>query len=209
MLLQNLKIMKNLISAALLCLSIGASAQISFAGKANVLFPTGSSKWKDIKGTLTDDGKKSAGFNVGLSASIETPTSLFVMPEIYYTHFKNEYKHSSGTTIEAKSDRIDVPVLLGYNVLGKLFSLYAGPVASYNFSGDNTYSNFKENATKDFMVGYQFGAQTQLKGLILSARYEGAFSKDTRKFINTSVGSETIEYDNRPSFVLLGLGIVF
>ena len=32
--------MKNLISTALLCLSIGVSAQISFAGKANVLvFP--------------------------------------------------------------------------------------------------------------------------------------------------------------------------
>ena len=55
------------------------------------------------------------------------------MPEIYYTNFSNEVTvanevNSEATTIKAKSSRVDIPVLVGVNVLGDLLSAYAGPV---------------------------------------------------------------------------------
>lgn len=205
--------MKKVLSIALIGASIFASAQISLAGKANLIFPTGSPSWRSIKGTVNDaiegSGKNNAGFNVGLSLKVPLPGSLYVMPELYYTHFKNEFTDpSSNTTFDIKSNRMDLPVLLGYNVLGNTLGVFVGPVASYNLSKEDTFNDFKENARDNFTVGYQFGAQLEIKKLILNARYEGAFSKDSRNFINR-VSGEEIRYDNRPNLFMVGVGYKF
>ncbi|KXH83584.1 outer membrane beta-barrel protein [Chryseobacterium kwangjuense] len=203
--------MKKILSIALIGFSMFASAQISLAGKANLIFPTGSPSWKNIKGTVNDaiegTGKNNAGFNVGLSLKVNLPAAFYVMPEVYYTHFKNEFT-TENTTFDVKSNRIDVPLLLGHKVLGDMLSIYAGPVASYNLSTDNTYNDFKENAKNDFTVGYQFGAQLEIKKFLINARYEGSFSKDERNFINKVSGAE-VRYDNRPNLFLVGIGYRF
>ncbi|NML69617.1 porin family protein [Chryseobacterium sp. RP-3-3] len=203
--------MKKVLSIALIGFSMFASAQISLAGKANLIFPTGSPSWKNIKGTVNEaiegTGKNNAGFNVGLSVKVALPGSFYVMPELYYTHFKNEFT-TENTTFDVKSNRLDMPVLLGHNVLGDMLGVFVGPVASYNLSKDNTYNDFKENVKNNFTVGYQFGAQLEIKKLIVNARYEGSFSKDERNFINKVSGSE-IRYDNRPNLFLVGVGYRF
>ena len=205
--------MNKFFSIVLIGASVLSSAQIKFAGKANLLFKTDSPSWQNIKGSAVDAyneaGKNNVGFNVGLSAKVNLPAAFFLMPEIYYTTFKTEFNiPSSNTTLEAKSNRVDVPVLVGYKLLGDNLGLFIGPVASYNLSTDNQFADFKENATKDFTVGYQFGAQVQLQKLIVSAKYEGAFTEDQRDFINTST-NETIRYDSRPSLFMVGLGYEF
>ncbi|QBO57598.1 outer membrane beta-barrel protein [Chryseobacterium salivictor] len=205
--------MNKLFSFVLIGASVLGSAQIKFAAKANLLFKTDSPSWESAVKTYNDSKKNSAGFNVGLSAKVNLPASLFLMPEIYYTTFKSEIdvpspNGTTATTIEAKSNRVDVPVLLGYKLLGDNLGVFIGPVASYNLSTDNQFKDFKENATKDFTVGYQFGAQVQLQKLIVNARYEGAFSSDQRNFINNNT-NETIRYDSRPSLFMVGLGYEF
>ncbi|SFI41596.1 outer membrane beta-barrel protein [Halpernia frigidisoli] len=207
--------MKQIFSLALIGISELACAQLTLSAKANALFPTNSSSWKDISNTASSaydqSGKNIAGFNVGLSAKISLPTSLFLMPEIYYTTFKNSFTEPvTNVKLEAKYNRVDVPVLVGYNVLGETLGVFVGPVASYNLSKDDQFQDFKENAQKQFTVGYQFGAQVQISKLILNARYEGAFSQDQRKFISNVAGKQTtIRYDNRPNLVLIGLGYKF
>ncbi|WP_426475385.1 outer membrane beta-barrel protein [Chryseobacterium balustinum] len=212
--------MKKLISAALIGFSVFASAQISLAAKANAVIPTSSASWKNLKSAATNaveqKGKNITGFNVGLSLKIDLPTALYVMPEIYYTNFSNEVTvqndvNAAQTTIKAKNSRIDIPVLVGVNVLGNLLSAYAGPVGSFNLAKSDNFDNFVQKVdAKEFTVGYQLGVQSEIKKLILSARYEGAFSKDQRKFINNVAGSsQEINYDNRSSLFLLGLGYKF
>ncbi|MHA6696554.1 outer membrane beta-barrel protein [Chryseobacterium sp. A301] len=208
--------MKKLVSAALIGLSVTLSAQVSLAAKANLLFPTGKPTWENISNSATDaynsSGKNNTGFNVGLSAKIDLPTALFIMPELYYTTFKNEFTDpTTNTTIEAKSNRVDLPVLVGLNVLGDQLGVFAGPVASYNLSTDNQYNDFKENAESNFTVGYQFGAQVKVSKLLINAKYEGAFNEDQREFINNNVAGEsyTVRYDNRPSLFMVGLGYAF
>ncbi len=211
--------MKKALSIILVGGSLLASAQISFAAKAHVLVPTSSATWENFKtatsNTINQKGENTVGFNVGLSMKVDLPTALYVMPEIYYSNFKNEVTvdnvGAGQTTIEAKSSRIDVPVLLGYNLLGDLLSAYVGPVASFNLAKDENFSSFVQTVNaKDFTVGYQIGAQSEIKKLIISARYEGAFSKDQRKFVNAVAGSnQEISYDNRASLFLLGLGYKF
>ncbi len=207
--------MKKILSIALVGLSTLTFAQISVSGKANLLFPSQEGTWKNFTETVgnayTEKGKNNVGYNFGLSIKIDTPTSLFIMPELYYTTFKNEFTDSvTNTTIEAKSNRVDLPVLLGWNVLGKSLGVFAGPVASYNLSTENQYNDFKENAKNNFTVGYQLGAQAKLKNLILNARYEGAFTEDQREYVkNSAAGSYTVRYDNRPSLFILGVGYEF
>jgi hypothetical protein len=89
-----------------------------------------------------------------------------------------------------------------------MLGIYAGPVASYNLSTDNQWNDFKENATKDFTVGYQFGAQATISKLVFSARYEGAFSKDQREFIDNNTNT-TVRYDSRPNLLMFGIGYNF
>ena len=203
--------MNKILSILLIGASTLATAQITASAKANLLFPTNSGNWSDIKGTATgawkETGKNNTGYNVGLSLKIDTPTSFFVMPEIYYTSFKNEVD-VNGTTLEAKSSRIDVPVLLGYNILGKTVGAFIGPVASYNLTKGETYNEFKENVKNNFSLGYQFGAQIQVKKLIINGRYEGAFTKDQREFISNNI-SENVKYDTRPNLFIVGLGYQF
>lgn len=205
--------MKKILSVALMAACVMGSAQIKFAAKTNLLFKTDSPSWKNMKGSAVEayneSGKNNVGYNIGLSAKINLPASLFLMPEVYYTTFKNEFDvPTSSVTLEAKSNRIDVPVLVGYSILGDNFGIFAGPVASYNLSTDNQFNNFKEKATDEFTVGYQFGAQVQLQKLIVNARYEGAFKEDQRDFINGTT-DEVIRYDSRPSLLMVGIGYEF
>ena len=204
----------KILSIALLGATVFASAQVKVSGRANLLFKTDKPTWENISNTATgaynESGKNNTGFNFGLSAKVNLPLSLFLMPEIYYTTLKSEFTlpDNTGTTLEVKSNRVDVPVLLGYNVMGDMLGIFLGPVASYNLSTDNQFNDFKENAKNDFTVGYQFGAQVQLQKFIINGRYEGAFTDDQRDFINNNT-NQTIRYDSRPSMLILGLGYQF
>lgn len=203
--------MKKAISIALIGFSVFASAQVSLAGKVNLIFPTGSPSWQNFKGTVNQaiqgEGKNNVGFNVGLSLKANLPASFFLMPELYYTNFKNEFT-TENTTFDVKSSRIDLPVLVGHKVLGDLLGVYVGPVASYNLAKEDTFNDFQENASNNFTVGYQFGAQLEIKQFLVNAKYEGAFSKDSRNFINRVSGTE-IRYDNRPNLFMVGIGYKF
>ena len=205
--------MTKIFSIVLLAASFSSFAQVKLSAKTNLLFKTDKPTWESIKGSdvtaYNESGNNNVGFNVGLSAKVNLPASLFLMPEIYYTTFKTGFEvPNANTNIEVKSNRVDLPVLLGYNVLGDNLGLFIGPVASYNLSKDNQFNDFKENATKEFTLGYQFGAQVQIQKLIINGRYEGAFTKDQRDFINNNT-NETIRYDSRPSLFMVGLGYQF
>ncbi len=210
--------MNKLLFSLLILASVGVAAQVSVAGKANMIFPTGKPSWENLSNAVPqiyhDGGKNNIGFNIGISAKVDLPSSFFIMPELYYTTFKNSFTHrDSNTTIEAESNRIDLPVLVGVNVLSNLLGVVAGPVASYNLKSDNQYNDFKENAKNNFTVGYQFGLQSQISKVVITARYEGAFTSDERTYVNSASNTinpdYVIRYDNRPSLIILGIGYVF
>ena len=212
--------MNKLITISLLCGAVFTSAQVSIAAKANAIIPTSSASWQNFKTGITNsinqEGKNVIGFNAGLSLKIDLPTALYIMPEVYYSNFKNEVEvlnDISGvqTTIDAKTSRVDVPVLVGYKILKNTLSAFAGPVGSINLVKDDNYDSFVQKVnSKEFTVGYQIGLQSEISKLIISAKFEGSFSKDEREFINTAAGSsQEIYYDNRPSLFLVGLGYKF
>lgn len=209
--------MKKVLSIAFIGISMATSAQISLAGKTNLIFPTGSPSWKNISNSATaafeNKGSNNIGFNLGFSVKIDLPLAFFVMPEVYYTTFKNEFTDPvSNTTFDVKNNRLDVPLLVGYKVIGNTLGVFLGPVMSYNLAKEDTYNDFVENSKNQFTVGYQFGAQVELKSLVLNAKYEGALTKDQRDFVRRVGGAqntETIHYDNRASLFMVGVGYKF
>lgn len=204
--------MTRTLSILFIAISTISFSQINVATKANLLFPTAEPTWKSVSSSAVDayeaTGENNVGFNVGLSVKIGLVGNLSLMPEIYYTTFKNDFTDPiSNTTLEVKNNRADLPILLAYNVI-KPLDIFAGPIASYNLSTDNQYNDFKENAKNEFTAGFQIGAQFQIKKLIFTGRYEGAFTEDQREFINNNSG-QTIRYDNRPSLFIAGVGYEF
>lgn len=208
--------MKKMFLAAFFGMSAMSVAQVSFAGKANLLVQTGSPTWEGIghsvEGTYKEKGKNSIGYNVGLSAKVNLPGIFFLMPEFYYTEFHSKHTDApSGEVLKAKSGRLDVPVLAGIDVFDEYFSVFAGPVVSYNLAKEASISKyFTEESKKNLGVGYQFGVQVQMSKLILNARYEGAFTKDQRKYWeNVADDTRLIKFDNRPALFSVGVGYKF
>ncbi|MBS1549004.1 MAG: outer membrane beta-barrel protein [Bacteroidetes bacterium] len=189
-------------------------SQAKFALKGHVLMPTESSTWKDITGTLSnaidEKGKNSVGYNVGLSGKFSLAGTFFFMPEIYYTEFKNEWTiASTNTTLIAKNKRVDVPLLAGMDLIGNYFGVFAGPVAIFKLKNNHWYNDYQEiRSNGDFTLGYQLGGQITIEKFILSGRYQGAFKREERNFINQQTG-HNIQYDNSPNQLLLGIGYQF
>jgi hypothetical protein len=204
---------KSLLILGFLAFQFGNS-QVKLSAKAHLAFPSSSSSWKDMQATLgntfDEKGENKLGFNVGLSSKISLPVnSIFFMPEVYYTEFKNSFTlGKNNTVLEAKTQRIDVPLLVGVDLVKEYFGVFAGPVALFQLNKENWYNDFQETKAKKFALGYQLGAQITIDKLILSGRYEGAFSREERKFINQQTSQEII-YDNSPGVLLLGIGYQF
>ena len=138
----------KVLSIICIAASTMALAQIKVAAKANLLFPTADSKWKNISQSATQayesKGKSNVGFNAGLSLKVDLVKNLFLMPELYYTTFKNEFTDPiTNTTISAKSNRADLPVLIGIDLLGDHLGVFVGPVASYKFKQRKPIQRFQ------------------------------------------------------------------
>ena len=104
--------MTKIFSIVLLAASFSSFAQVKLAAKTNLLFKTDKPTWENIKGSAVsaynESGKNNVGFNVGLSAKVNLPASLFLMPEIYYTTFKTDFEvPNTNTNIEVKSNRVN------------------------------------------------------------------------------------------------------
>ncbi|MDX8571872.1 outer membrane beta-barrel protein [Elizabethkingia sp. HX QKY] len=208
--------MRKIFIPLMICFGMAAQAQVSIGVRVNALFNTSSSNWSAIGTTAKNaftNPKDVAGFNIGLSTRFKLPaTPIFLMPEIYYTNFKSkvtyvDYDNRDIFEISAKSQRIDIPILAGIDIIGPV-SIFAGPVLSTNLSNNKESGNFEVDGSGKLSVGYQFGANVKISKIIVNARYEGSFSRDERKFINKTSG-KAINYDNRPSMLLLGLGYQF
>ena len=204
-----MKQIKKIFSTLFVTASLLSFSQVTFGAKANIIYQTGDPTWENIKNGTVEirrQRKNNVGYNAGISLKLIHLLEFFIQPELYYTTFSKEFTvDGTNTTIKVKNNRADLPVLVGYNVLGKTLGIYAGPVASYNLSTDNQYNDFKENATKEFTLGYQFGAQVTISKLVVSARYEGAFSNDQRELSTRMYLLTKIRYDNRPSLLMFEL----
>ncbi|WP_417887429.1 porin family protein [Zunongwangia sp.] len=195
--------MKKIIFISLCLLSTGLWAQSSEYGIKGGFNYGATGDYEGTSDILDDfpdlkDGENKAGYHFGVFAKYQI-SSIFLQPELSYTKLTTDYG-----PFEYEMDKIDLPVLLGVEILGPL-NVKAGPSFQYITNNDSNNDNFRiGDVDKDITVGYQLGVGVQLGKLGIDARYEGAFTDNTA-FVETT--QENFNLDSRPSQWILSLSI--
>ena len=140
------------------------------------------------------------GYHLGIFGTIGI-SRLYLRPELVYTKTKSDYD-----TNEFDISKLDIPVLLGFKVIGPLH-IFAGPSFQYilNTKFDGITIDDIEN---DFTVGINIGAGVNFGKFGLDLRYERGFSENEVSFINTNItDAEPSRIDTRPNQLILSLSI--
>lgn len=195
--------MKNYFLTSILFLSLifTAQAQLDFGLKGGVNYDF-SGEITEVK-TAANDIKHGAdsklGYHLGVWFKAEF-LNIFLKPEIVYTQIEKEYAILG--TEKVKTQKIDIPVVLGTKILGPLY-VFAGPSFQYILENDFSVTTSEIN-TKDFTVGINLGTGIELGKLGLEARWEkGITQNDKAKILNYGVGN--FEIDNRPNQLIFSL----
>lgn len=135
------------------------------------------SKLKSDISELEEDFK--AGFQAGifLRGNIK---KLYIQPELYYA-VKGGNLDSTNSNQEFTLSTLDVPIIVGYKVIGKEafnFRIFAGPVASFilnkkiKLNGDEIADDLAEKSLQDAIWGLQMGVGFDVLMFTLDVRYE-------------------------------------
>ncbi|MFC6859045.1 outer membrane beta-barrel protein [Zunongwangia atlantica] len=144
------------------------------------------------------EGEAKAGYHFGIFAKFGI-SSVFIQPELVYTKLTTDYG-----AFDYNLDKIDLPVLLGIDILGPL-NIKAGPSFQYITNNEIDNGTFEiSDVENDITVGYQLGAGLNLGNLGIDVRYEGAFTDNTA-FSDTA--SDNFSIDSRPSQWILSLSL--
>lgn len=191
----------NLLCLALLLVSASCFAQFGVKGGLN-FNSTGELRLQDVvnagENIIEDSGDAKIGYHVGAYYEINF-SKLYLRPEIVYTKTKSEYNSNA-----YDMSKIDVPVLVGIDVIGPL-SIFAGPAFQYTL--DNDLENLTVSDVKnDITVGFNFGAAVKIGNIGLDVRYERGFSENEASILDTN-NVQIGTLDSRPSQIIFSLSL--
>lgn len=192
--------MKKLIFSLFLflSLSIAARAQFVFGIKGGI--SSSNVDVKDLKNTFLQFKNKDniTGYHLGAFARLKA-LGLLLQPEGIFTSsggkvevMQTENGQEVKTTEDFTFNRLDVPVLVGINLLNTV-RLQAGPVASVLVSG-----KFQDQNIKNYMdktdLGWQAGIGLDIGNVTADVRYENVNRKYTNSAQNSSfkVGNQQV-----------------
>lgn len=134
------------------------------------------------------------GFHVGTFAKINLGP-LFLRPELVFTQINSDINQNT-----FKTQRLDVPALVGVNLLGSLVSVFAGPSFHYYMVDELREFDFEK-----FDRGYQFGVGVNLRSVGLDLRYERVVNNQTIQIEDIISGNG----DFKSQQIILGLSFKF
>ncbi len=157
----------------------------------------------DAAQNIADGGEGKAGYHVGFWGKLDFP-KIYLRPELIYTRTKSTYD-INGTSSDYDVSKLDLPVLLGYKIIGPLH-IFGGPAFQYTLSNDLDNLNVSD-VENDFTVGLHIGAGVNLGRLGLDVRYERGFSENEAAFIGDNITDISGRVDTRPSQVIFSLSV--
>ena len=143
---------------------------------------------------------RNVGYHLGVFGKIGA-SKVYLRPELVYTKTKSDYNDADFTM-----SKLDVPVLLGINLIGPLH-VFAGPAFQYIL--DTKFDGITiDDVENDFTVGMNIGAGVSLGKLGIDLRYERGFSDNEATFINTNITNVgPSRLDTRPDQLILSLSL--
>jgi len=200
---------KSLLMAVFALISITAFAQkdSGFGIKAGLNYnQNGDLSFQQLQSAGEDliagsDGK--VGYHVGFYGKLDLP-KIYLRPELIYTKTKSSYDVEGGTN-DYDISKLDLPVLLGYKIIGPLH-IFAGPAFQYTLNNDLEDIEL-DNVKNDFTVGAHFGVGVNLGNIGLDVRYERGFSENEAEIIGDNIADISGRVDSRPSQIIFGLSL--
>lgn len=149
------------------------------------------------------NGDDQVGFHIGAFTKLKF-AGVFVQPELVYTRLNTEFE-SSGSKADYNFSKLDIPVLLGFELIGPL-NVKLGPAFQVvlNNELDGITGIDVQDPENTFTIGYQVGAGVALGKLGIDLRYEGSFQDNDALSDNIQSGTGFI-VDSRPSQFILSL----
>lgn len=192
----------RLLRLALLAVALFVSTNTLLAQPFSLGISGGSShsdyNLRGYRGAITNR----TGFHVGVGASLKIPI-FTISSELIYTNNKFDISDPKvmGSQCEVRDQRLDVPVLVGLNILGPLiieagplFTIYDRADVAYNGAIDYTENIGRILPEKGYVVGLKLALGEKVQ---LGARYYG--SADSYRFSNSG-------YDIRSNSYTLSIG---
>lgn len=192
---------KQIATLAFLFLFLGVNAQIGIKG--GLTYETDGGVLKTLDNTYRNKGEGSLGYHVGLYKKIKL-SGIYVLPEIWYTTYKTDFEGNTGTGVEIRYKRIDVPVSLGTKILG-IGSIHAGPLFSYYF--EDELDNISDIKQDDISLGLQAGAGIKIQNLEFMLRYDFPLSERVTEYVQDN--GYTFKTESTPKLLHLSIGYNF
>jgi hypothetical protein len=200
---------KSLLMAVFALIGLTAFAQkdSGFGIKAGLNYnQNGDLSFKQVQSAGEDliagsDGK--VGYHVGFYGKLDMP-KIYIRPELIYTKTKSSYDVEGGTN-DYDVSKLDLPVLLGYKLIGPLH-IFAGPAFQYTLSNDLEDVEI-DDVKNDFTIGAHFGVGVTLGNIGLDVRYERGFSENEAEIIGDNIADISGRVDSRPSQIIFGLSL--
>ncbi|WP_372792432.1 outer membrane beta-barrel protein [Lutibacter sp.] len=182
------------------------NAQSSYGIKAGLSYNTnGELKdvGNDISTFIDNKGSGKSGFNIGFYGKLDLGP-VFLRPELVYTKTTSEYDLNSTTVSDYKVSKLDMPVLVGFKLIGPV-DIFAGPAFQYYLDNNLKGLSF-DKIEKDFTVGLNIGASVELGRLGIDVRYERGLSNNEVLFIDENI-TNTSNYtlDSRQEQIIFSL----
>ncbi len=164
-------------------------AQFEYGVKAGLNYDSlGDIDYKNLSASPISLNSR-AGYHIGIYGNFNLPV-FYLRPEIQLTKSNSSFNGSN-----VGINKIDAPILLGYNILGPL-SVFAGPSFQYILSEDVEKIDITK-IEKNFTVGLQLGVRLTLGRIGVSLRYERGFTDNEISILdknNLNIG----KIDTRP-----------
>jgi hypothetical protein len=172
-----------------------ASAQTSggFGIKGGLNYNSNGQYFRDAQAAWGDP-LNNFGYHLGIFGKINAGP-VFFRPEVNYTQLNSEINQNVFRT-----QRLDVPVLVGINLLGSVVSVFAGPSLHYYLEDELRDFDFNR-----YNAGIQVGAGLNLGNVGLDLRYERVLSGQTIDVDNILTGNNDFRFQQ----LILGLSLKF
>ncbi len=182
------------------CLSTYAQKKPGFGIKAGLNYSS-NGEYLEAIGEALQNPDANVGYHIGLYGKMGD--KFYLRPELVYTHTKSGY--SDG---DLKIDKLDVPILGGWRIIGPL-NIFIGP--SFQYLLNSKFSDISiDNIENDFTVGLNVGAGVNLGRIGLEIRYETGFGENIATFVNTNITSlPESRVDTRADQVIFSLSFKF
>lgn len=198
---QNIMIMKKMVLVAVVVLSgfFGLAQTGSGFGLKGGINYAGNGDYFDSAENAIQSPDKNIGYHFGVFGKLGN--KVYVRPELVYTSTTSGYNKG-----DLKLNKLDVPVIVGINIIGPLH-IFAGPAFQYilNSKFDGVTIDDIEN---DFTVGLNIGAGVNFGKFGLDVRYERGLSENELNFVNSNiVPLNEDRVDTRSNQIILSLSL--